>query len=78
VLHVLTTEPPTRRNVRTIRNYGPVADGRALVAGQTASDLDPTDFVLSRAPHAIGVVVSVTLIVLFLLLRSVVWPIKAV
>jgi len=82
LLHVLTPEPPesetARQIVKTIRSYGSLADGKILVAGQTASDLDATDFVLSRAPYAVLVVVSVTLLVLFLVLRSVVLPIKAV
>ena len=82
LIHVLTTEPPesetARRIVRALQSYGPIADGRVLVAGQTANDLDATDYILSRAPYAVAVIVGVTLIVLFLLLRSVVLPIKAV
>jgi RND superfamily putative drug exporter len=82
LVQVLSAEAPAsegaRRIVRTIQRHGPVADGRVLVAGPTANDLDATDFVLSRTPYAVAVVVGVTLVVLFLLLRSVVLPIKAV
>jgi len=82
LLRVLTAEPPesetARRIVRTLQSYGPIADGRVLVAGQTANDLDATDYILSRAPYAVALIVGVTLIVLFLLLRSVILPIKAV
>jgi RND superfamily putative drug exporter len=82
VIHVLTPAPPdseaARRIVKTIKSYGPIADGQLLVAGQTAGDLDATEYILSRVPYAVGVVVGATLIVLFLLLRSVVLPIKAV
>jgi RND superfamily putative drug exporter len=82
LIHVLGTAPPdseaARRIVRTIKSYGPIADGRVLVAGQTAHDLDATDYILSRVPYAVGVVVGATVVVLFLLLRSVVLPIKAV
>jgi putative drug exporter of the RND superfamily len=82
LLLALTAEPPeseeARRIVRRIRSLGPVADGGVLVAGQTAADLDATAYILSRTPYAVGVVVGVTVLVLFLLLHSVVLPIKAV
>lgn len=82
VLTVLTDAPPAseeaRALVRAIREHRHVADGEVLVTGQTADDLDVTEFVLERAPWAIAFVVMVTYVVLLLLLRSVFLPLKAV
>ena len=50
----------------------------ALVCGQTAVDLDTTQYILSRAPKAIAWVMGMTMLVLFMLLGSVILPIKAV
>ena len=49
-----------------------------LVTGQTAFDLDYIGLVLRHAPFAIGLVVVVIYVVLFLLLDSVVLPLKAI
>jgi RND superfamily putative drug exporter len=49
-----------------------------LVTGQTAFDLDFIGLVLRHAPLAIGLVVVVTYVVLFLLLDSVLLPLKAI
>ncbi len=88
VVQVVTSRPAStdeaRDLVRTIRGQGAVTmpgrtvDGELLVTGQTAFDLDTIDFVLSRASRAVAFVVVMTLIALFLLLRSVVLPVKAV
>jgi putative drug exporter of the RND superfamily len=82
VLHVLSDQAPesesARHVVRTLRGQRAVGDGRAVVGGRTAGDLDSTEFMLSRAPFAIGTIVGVTLLVLFFLLRSIVLPLKAV
>ncbi|MGH7342631.1 MAG: MMPL family transporter, partial [Candidatus Rokuibacteriota bacterium] len=48
------------------------------VTGQTAFDLDFIGLVVRHAPLAIGLVVVVTYIVLFLLLDSVLLPLKAI
>jgi uncharacterized membrane protein YdfJ with MMPL/SSD domain len=64
--------------VRAIRADRGVADGTLLVGGQTAEDLDTTAYIVKRAPRAIGFIVVVTCLVLFLLLGSVVLPLKAV
>jgi len=57
----------------------PSADNaELLVAGQTAHDLDQINLILGRAPLAIAYIVVMTMVVLFLLLGSVVLPIKAV
>jgi RND superfamily putative drug exporter len=82
VAQVLTSAPASspeaRRLVLALREDRTVADGDALVGGQTASDVDSSAFVLGRAPRAVGLVVLVTLVALFVLLGSVVLPIEAV
>ncbi len=82
LVHVLSEDAPeserTRDIVRFLRAHRNVADGRALVGGQTAEDLDATEFMLSRVPYAAATVVGVTVVVLFFLLHSVVLPLKAV
>jgi RND superfamily putative drug exporter len=81
-VQVLTSAPASsaeaRRLVDALRQDRTVGDGRALVGGQSASDVDSTHFVLGRAPRAVGFVVLVTLVALFVLLGSVVLPLKAV
>ncbi len=84
VLTVDTAQPAqsdaARRLVQAIRALPlPSADNaELLVAGQTAHDLDQISLILGRAPLAIAYIVVMTMIVLFLLLGSVVLPIKAV
>ena len=64
--------------VKAIRALPDPPDGELLVGGQTAFDLDTIDFVASHSLRAVTFVVLMTLIAMFLLLRSVVLPIKAV
>ena len=88
VVSLVTSKPAStdeaRDLVRTIRGDGAItmpgdpADGEVLVTGQTAFDLDTIDFVASRAVRAVAFVIVMTLVALFVLLRSVVLPIKAV
>lgn len=82
LLTVLTDEPPTseaaRALVRTIRANRQVGDGTFLVGGAPANDVDLNAYILARAPAAIAFVLSVTYIVLFVMLRSLVLPLKAV
>jgi len=82
LLTVITDAEPAsdaaRDIVRAIRADPHVADGTILVGGPSAHDLDITDFTLTRAPRAIGFVVVVTYVALFILLRSVILPLKAV
>ena len=82
VVQVLTSAPissvDARRLVDLLRKDRAVGDGRALVGGQSASDVDSSSFVLDRAPLAVGLVVLVTLVALFVLLGSVVLPLEAV
>jgi RND superfamily putative drug exporter len=67
-----------RAVVKAIRADRQVADGTLVVGGESATDVDTTDYLLERAPRAVGFVVGATLLVLFLLLGSVLLPIKAV
>ena len=67
-----------RAIVREIRRAHPPYDGEVMVTGQTAFDLDLLGLVLRHAPFAIGLVMLVTYVVLFLLLDSVVLPLKAI
>jgi RND superfamily putative drug exporter len=64
--------------VREVRGQPPEAGGEVLVGGWAAFDLDLTDSVYEAAPPAIAFVVLATYVVLFLLLGSVLLPIKAV
>jgi RND superfamily putative drug exporter len=67
-----------QRIVEAIRARRPVADGELLVGGQSANDVDAGRFILDRTPAAVGFVVAVTVVVLFLLFGSVLIPLKAV
>ena len=72
------TSDEARALVRDIRHAHPPYDGEVLVTGQTAFDLDFIGLVARHAPLAIGLVVVVTYVVLFLLLDSVLLPLKAI
>jgi len=82
VLAAVTADAPesdgARAIVRTIRQLAPPSGGQVLVTGQTAYDVDLIAFILQRVPGAIAWVVLMTYLVLFLLVGSVVLPLKAV
>ncbi len=82
VLSAVTEQRPTsdaaRAIVRALRANPRVADGRILVTGQTAMDLDTARYLRERAPAALAWVVGMTVLILFALLGSVVLPLKAV
>lgn len=82
IIDVSTDEAPesaaARAIVAAIRSDRRVGDGSLLVGGATAADVDATQYIVARAPLVIGFVVAVTYVVLFLLLRSVLLPAKAV
>jgi putative drug exporter of the RND superfamily len=70
------TTTPTRQLVKNVRAIDtPFYVG---VAGQTASFVDLEHSLGSHLPAVLGVVIAVTLIVLFMLTGSVVLPVKAV
>ncbi len=82
VLYAISDTRPegedARAIVRRIRSDRHVADGELVVGGETANDVDATAYVAARVPKAIGLVVGATVLVVFLLLGSVVLPLKAV
>ncbi|HEV2034974.1 MAG TPA: MMPL family transporter [Candidatus Dormibacteraeota bacterium] len=83
LIQATTSSPATsdasRAIVKVIRADQGVGDGaHVLVGGQTAVDLDVIKFIVDRTPLAVGFVVVVTYVVLFLLTGSVVLPFKAV
>jgi putative drug exporter of the RND superfamily len=69
---------PARTLVQTIRGSHPALGGELLVTGRTAFDLDFIQVVSRNAWSVIGFVVGATYLVLLVLLRSVVLPLKAV
>ncbi|MDC0708789.1 MMPL family transporter [Stigmatella sp. ncwal1] len=81
VMRVLTEAPASsqaaRDIVEAVRKERAVGDGKLLVAGQTASDVDAGHFVRAHTPWAIGFVMGLMCLVLFVLLGSVVLPLKA-
>jgi RND superfamily putative drug exporter len=67
-----------RELVKAIRAQAPPPGGELLVTGFTAIDYDTVNFIVSHTPPAIGFVMLATIVVLFLLLGSLVLPLKAV
>src|SRR5438309_183651 len=67
-----------RNIVRAVRAMAPPADAHLLVTGFTAIDLDTVDFIVGKTPTAVAYIMAATMLVLFLLLGSVVLPLKAV
>lgn len=70
--------PAAQGVVRALRAIGSVGDGALVVGGQTATDIDTTEFIRSRTPRVVVFIVAMTVVILFLMLGSVVLPIKAV
>ncbi|MFY0575672.1 MMPL family transporter [Cystobacter fuscus] len=81
VMQVLTphaaASAEAREVVRAIRQERSVGDGQLLVGGQTAADVDGAAFIVGHSPHAVLFVMGLTYVVLFVLLRSVILPLKA-
>jgi len=71
------TSDAARAIVTAVRAEG-VPGGQVLATGNTAFDLDIVNFILQRTPTAVGTVLLITYVVLFLLTGSVVLPLKAV
>jgi RND superfamily putative drug exporter len=82
VLEVQTSQPDESQGARdvvtAIRELAPTVDGRMLVTGSTAYDMDRTAWIVGQAPWAIGAVIAITFVILLLLLGSVILPLKAV
>ena len=81
VLSVLTAQAPesdgARGLLRAIRADRAVGDGQLLVTGQTAFDVDYIKLILDDTPVAVAAVMAVTYVVLFLMLGSLILPLKA-
>ena len=67
-----------RDTVRAIRALAAPPGSELLVTGFSAIDLDTVSFIVGRTPVAVGYIMLATIAVLFLLLGSVVLPLKAV
>ena len=67
-----------RQLVRSIRALPAPPDAEAAVTGFTAIDLDTVEFIAGHTPAALAYIVAATMLVLFLLLGSVILPLKAV
>jgi len=66
----------SQQAVREIRALSDPAGGHLLVAGNTASFLDEKSSLVSNAPLAVGLIILLTVILLFLLTGSVLLPLK--
>ena len=71
------TSDEARAIVKAVRG-DQLPDGQVLATGNTAFDLDIVNYILQRTPIAVGSVILVTYVILFLLTGSVVLPLKAV
>jgi uncharacterized membrane protein YdfJ with MMPL/SSD domain len=78
VTPALSASDAAHNLVRTIRAEDGASGGAVVVTGDTAFDIDFVNYIVQQTPLAVGFAMATTLIVLFLLLRSVVLPIKAV
>jgi RND superfamily putative drug exporter len=76
--HLPAASDEARALVRRIRREHPPLDAELTLTGPTAFDLDFIDVVRAATPAAIGFVVIATYVALFLLLRSVLLPLKAI
>ncbi len=68
----------SRQLVKDIRAQAPPPGGELVVTGFTAIDLDTVNFIVGHTPQAVAFVMLATIVVLFVLLGSVVLPLKAV
>ena len=73
-----TAQSDDARDLVRARRLQPVAGGEVLVTGGTAFDVDGIQYLLERTPVAMGFVMLTTVLALFLLLGSVVLPLKAI
>jgi RND superfamily putative drug exporter len=67
-----------RNIVKTIRAHHPAIDAQILVTGDAAYDIDYIQVLIQDTPLALGFMFLATYLVLFLLLGSVLLPLKAV
>jgi putative drug exporter of the RND superfamily len=71
-------DPRARALVRTVRREHPSVRADVLVTGRVAYDIDFIELVKKVTPGAVAFIVVATMLALFLLLGSVLLPIKAV
>jgi putative drug exporter of the RND superfamily len=76
--HYLPSSDEAHQLVRTVRAQDAVAGATTQVTGDTAFDIDLVSFMVGHTPAAVAFVVVTTFVVLMLLLRSLVLPLKAV
>jgi RND superfamily putative drug exporter len=67
-----------RALLRSLRDVPAPPEATTLVTGFTAIDLDTVEFIASHTPAALAYIMAATMFVLFLLLGSVILPLKAV
>lgn len=67
-----------RQLVKDVRALAPPPGGELLLTGFTAIDFDTVNFIIGHTPQAVAFVMLATIVVLFVLLGSVVLPLKAV
>jgi len=72
------TDPRARALVQTIRREHPPVRADVLVTGRVAYDLDFIELVKKVTPGAVAFIVVATMVALFVLLGSILLPIKAV
>lgn len=81
VMQVLTGQKASsaeaRELVHRLRERRVVGDAQTLIGGQTAANVDASHFIREHIPEAVAFVVSITCLVLFVLLGSVLLPLKA-
>src|SRR5438309_1070970 len=82
LLDVVTPLPAysdeARDVVRAVRAIPPPPSAEKVVGGFTAIDLDTVNYIVGRTPIAVVYIMAATMLVLFLLLGSVILPLKAV
>jgi RND superfamily putative drug exporter len=82
LLNVVSNRPASsddaRAILRAIRAESIGNGGQLLVTGDTAFDVDVINYIIDKTPLAVGFVVLITYLVLFLLTGSLVLPLKAV
>jgi putative drug exporter of the RND superfamily len=76
--HLPPGSDEARALVRRIRSEHPPVDAELMLTGPTAFDLDFIDVVRAATPSAVAFVVIATYVALFLLLRSMLLPLKAI
>ena len=82
LLDVVTPLPAysdeARDVVRAVRAIPPPPGAEKVAGGFTAIDLDTVNYIVGRTPIAVVYIMAATMLVLFLLLGSVILPLKAV